>query len=577
MREAARNDILGAKIRCAGSTLPDPNSNNDAQKGGVCSEDEPAPTRKIVSQFFGRNKACTKLLEDHVWVIMCRKHYQRTKYRLDDDYPDIQAELCELDLFKFKIWSSLNEANVDGNGNPQGPVIAYWNVESRKTPSSPITGWVKDVIESGHHYTTDEVIEIMFRIRVELLTKERKSIPDIELLPTYRGDKKPEASKRAGTKKPAASHSRSKSVSAAGTARSADARRTRNHSLHGLPRVQGADMNEQDCKEEEGQGPVSKRPRLGPKDLALRGPGQALPMPAQGQPYMPPFSLPALPMATTNGHQHLSGGGPSSRVLPPPGHMMAQQNGGQPWDTQSNFSFSPPSLNDGSAPRGTLPPFNNSQTQQTGRRLTLAQQAGYEPTPAVHAGHQPAHGRSQSVVLPAERQPYPHYGRQNSHVRSLSTQVPPSHVNPALRQVRMFRGVQDPMAAQPQLSYRPPPPPQPFQGHRFDEQYQDSFTLPAPQHQPNPVNSSAFNPVTDASEPGPLWIRHLPSHTNQNHPSNGGPSPYADEPQTFRDQAPPSSNYPSSSNQQQSTYEPSHYDYPPPPNNPASDYPPPLN
>lgn len=572
MREAARNDILGAKIRCAGSTLPDQNSNNNSQRSGVCSEDEPAPTRKIVSQFFGRNKACTKLLEDHVWVIMCRKHYQRTKYRLDDDYPDIQAELCELDLLKFKIWSSLNEANVDGNGNPQGPVIAYWNVESRKTPSSPITGWVKDVVESGRHYTTDEVIEIMFRIRVELLTEERKLIPDIELLPTYRGDNKPDASKRAGTKKPTASHSRSKSVSAAATAnRSAARAARRTNSVHAVPRNQDEDVEDDDHKEEEGDGRLSKRRRLGPTDLALRGTGQAPPMPAQGQQYVPAQSFPAAP----NGYEYSSGGGPSSRVLPPPGHRMAQQNGNQPCSTQSNSFYLPPSLHDGQAPWGTLPPINNSRTQQTGRRLTQAQQAGYQPTPAVPAGHQPAHGRSQSSNIPAQHCRPPHDGRQNYHVRSVSTQAPPSHAVPAPRPVRMFRGVQDPMTPQHQLPYHPAPPPQPFQDHRLDEHYQDSFSLPVPQHHNNPVNSSAFNPVADASEPGPIWGQGLPFRDpsqHQNHPSNGGPSPYSQEPpQTFRDQAPPSSsNYHPPSNQQQSNYEPSRYEptftYPPPPN-----------
>lgn len=598
MREAARNDILGFKIRCAGSTLPELDKNNKAQSSGVCSEDEPAPTRKIVSQFFGRNKACTKLLEDHVWVIMCRKHYQRTRYRLDEEYPDIQAELCELDLFKFKIWSSLNEANVDGNGNPQGPVIAHWNVESRKTPSAPITGWVKDMVESGQHYTTDQVIEMMFQIRMELLMKTRKLMPDIELLPTYRGDTKSGASKRATTKKPAASHSRSKSVSAATANRSAARAARRHHSLNGLPRVQGADMDGDDCEEEEGDGRGSKRRRLGPTDLTPHGLGQAdaPPMPAQGQEYGLAPSLTGLPMAAANGHGYLSGGGPSSRVLPPPGYEMAQQNGGQPWNTQSTSSHALPLLHDGSAPRGTLPPPNNSWTQQTGYRAAQAQQAGYQPTQAQHDGyqptraqhsrHQPKHGRSQSSIAPSQYHRPPHDGHQHSHLRSLSTHVPTSHAGPALRPVRIFRGAQDPMTAQPQLSYRPAPPPQPVQDTRFRGHYQDSFSHqappPPPQYHTNPVNSSEYNPVADASEPGPIWNR-LPLQPSQNQSSNGSPPPYTDEPQTFR-AAPPSDYQPPSNCQPPSNYQPPSYqppsyqppsNYPPPIYPPPSDYPPP--
>ena len=40
--------------------------------------------RKVVSHIFGRNKACTRKLPENLWILWCRKHYQRFKYRAED-------------------------------------------------------------------------------------------------------------------------------------------------------------------------------------------------------------------------------------------------------------------------------------------------------------------------------------------------------------------------------------------------------------------------------------------------------------------------------------------------------------
>lgn len=39
--------------------------------------------RKVVSHLFGRNKTSTKLFPQHVWVLYCRRHYQRARYRAE--------------------------------------------------------------------------------------------------------------------------------------------------------------------------------------------------------------------------------------------------------------------------------------------------------------------------------------------------------------------------------------------------------------------------------------------------------------------------------------------------------------
>ena len=41
--------------------------------------------RKVVSQYFGRNKRCTQLLDDELWLVWCRKHYQQRRYNLQQE------------------------------------------------------------------------------------------------------------------------------------------------------------------------------------------------------------------------------------------------------------------------------------------------------------------------------------------------------------------------------------------------------------------------------------------------------------------------------------------------------------
>ncbi|KAK0746467.1 hypothetical protein B0T18DRAFT_489027 [Schizothecium vesticola] len=126
------------------------------------------------------------------------------------------------------VWTQAEESAP----TTSGPVIAYWDVEARlrspdgKTTVYPITGWLKEMVGSNQHYTSDEVLALMFRIRVELLTGLRQSMPDIEVLPTYRGDDTPTASKKPKTAaktsaamKPAASHSQTKSLNGSATAK----------------------------------------------------------------------------------------------------------------------------------------------------------------------------------------------------------------------------------------------------------------------------------------------------------------------------------------------------------------------
>lgn len=64
--------------------------------------------RKVISNFFGRNKTSTKLIPDDVWHWMCRKHYQRDKYHSDNDAgkntATWTADVISDQLTRLKLW-----------------------------------------------------------------------------------------------------------------------------------------------------------------------------------------------------------------------------------------------------------------------------------------------------------------------------------------------------------------------------------------------------------------------------------------------------------------------------------------
>ncbi|GAB7334526.1 hypothetical protein MBLNU13_g06513t1 [Cladosporium sp. NU13] len=64
--------------------------------------------RKVISNFFGRNKGATKLIDNEVWHIYCRKDYQRARYAAEHGTADelarqVIGNLRE-QLVRLKLW-----------------------------------------------------------------------------------------------------------------------------------------------------------------------------------------------------------------------------------------------------------------------------------------------------------------------------------------------------------------------------------------------------------------------------------------------------------------------------------------
>lgn len=123
------------------------------------------PPRKAVSQFFGRNKACTQRMPKGVMVLVCRKHYQQGSYRQKNGHTNsrLQYSLIKITfdnadkfsgnrdwkitfgkkLGEWKLFnpSVLNAANVtlEGDALTQRARVTSRSRSSHRLPASGTT------------------------------------------------------------------------------------------------------------------------------------------------------------------------------------------------------------------------------------------------------------------------------------------------------------------------------------------------------------------------------------------------------------------------------------------------------
>ncbi|KUI59045.1 hypothetical protein VP1G_06297 [Cytospora mali] len=164
--------------------------------------------RKVVSHLFGRNKLCTKAIPNHIWVHLCRKHYQRTRYRDAVGYAKRQAELVVEQIRRVQAWS---DGNVSANRRGDG-YLQNWTLQARKreamrlqeraasrkrprtveeddeeematalSPGTAIPEWLENKL--NQQYDTAGMLEIIQELRDRMNNNEIEQIPDIEILP----------------------------------------------------------------------------------------------------------------------------------------------------------------------------------------------------------------------------------------------------------------------------------------------------------------------------------------------------------------------------------------------------------
>lgn len=161
--------------------------------------------RKAISHIFGRNKLCTRMIPQHVWVHFCRKHYQRSRYRNAQEYAKVQCELVEKQVGRVQSWSDENRQSG------QGGVVVDWSLSMRKREQNRVSekshkrrpsgqessddggmdravlngtavpDWLRNKVGDG--YSTTEIEEIVARLKDEVEENHLTQIPDIEILP----------------------------------------------------------------------------------------------------------------------------------------------------------------------------------------------------------------------------------------------------------------------------------------------------------------------------------------------------------------------------------------------------------
>ncbi|KAK3903229.1 hypothetical protein C8A05DRAFT_14796, partial [Staphylotrichum tortipilum] len=195
----------------------------------VCtiSQSADANWRKTMSHIFGRNKNCTRSIPEHVWMWMCRKHYQRSRYRNALEFHKALGRLVPRQILRILLWSNRNE---DWK-TPQDGIVVGWTLAARRReqlrlddqerkrkasvdedspendsePSSPTTeGGVVPVWllnERGSGKSALEIMKIALQISDDLQAGRLSYYPDIEILPNITGDRAKPKNNRAKPRK----------------------------------------------------------------------------------------------------------------------------------------------------------------------------------------------------------------------------------------------------------------------------------------------------------------------------------------------------------------------------------------
>ena len=173
--------------------------------------------RKVVSHIFGRNKSCTRDLPHDLWIFWCRKHYQRFKYRGEDNdnWHMRQMELVcdQLQIFedwgKVRSWTialrkaehrNMVKINKEAKMNQEGVMVA--------NPTPPC--WERFLVPYlGANKTFADVREVLVVILSKFDEEEYKSrdkklktLPGVEFLPNIHAAKvvkKPAPAKKGET------------------------------------------------------------------------------------------------------------------------------------------------------------------------------------------------------------------------------------------------------------------------------------------------------------------------------------------------------------------------------------------
>ncbi|KAL1840475.1 hypothetical protein VTJ49DRAFT_427 [Mycothermus thermophilus] len=198
---------------------------------GVChisADKDPSKVdwRKAMSHIFGRNKNCTRSIPEDVWLFMCRKHYQRGRYRNNHEYNVKLTKLVISQVLRLEAWSNNNQ-DLE---TPENGVITDYTLAPRRREQLRLQNKKRKASESadgdsdseddsdgpgpeeatmptwleqacGTGKTAVEIVDVLLRILNALTNDRMMRFPDIEILPTITGERAKPNNKRAKSRR----------------------------------------------------------------------------------------------------------------------------------------------------------------------------------------------------------------------------------------------------------------------------------------------------------------------------------------------------------------------------------------
>lgn len=159
-----------------------------------------ALSRKVISDHFGRNKACTRDLLN--WPLFCRKHYQRATYNKELwQMRKVKLILRQFDIIEAEYPGTtyditLKKAEEDRLNEFSRKIASGMNVRDAAAVVAPVPGKTFeapiDVLRELDQYigkgkTMQEVQDAMDVVLQMLELKETEQVPSIEFLPQLPG------------------------------------------------------------------------------------------------------------------------------------------------------------------------------------------------------------------------------------------------------------------------------------------------------------------------------------------------------------------------------------------------------
>jgi hypothetical protein len=220
VEETSSPDVVMSEA--AGDTASDPNDFPeddaeaeaedvpDSEREFICKNDETSRcitgqytkglSRKVISDHFGRNKACTRDITD--WPLFCRKHYQRATYNkqlwqirklnlIFRQFDVIEAQFpgTTYDIhFKKSEEARLNEYSrkVASGWSEDAAAKAVAAVQGKHF-EAPIEILRELDLDLGKKKSIDEVKEVAEKILKQITDEATLQVPAIEFLPNLPG------------------------------------------------------------------------------------------------------------------------------------------------------------------------------------------------------------------------------------------------------------------------------------------------------------------------------------------------------------------------------------------------------